>query len=221
MKYKFTRPALLAALMAVSGAASATSLTWNFQNPDVGYPHWGTSHTFDTNPVATGNFITAYGYDATSTPGDLYSKKSGTFGETGLGLFNSDKEGDFEINPGASIVFGLNTALSKTYTITLGSLQDYGATAKAENANIYECKTSTCAASVLLGNISGPPIVRSATFTLDPGFSYLEVLDAPAGGGQDVLVDSISVPSVPEPATLGMLGLGLAGLGFMRRRKVN
>ena len=39
---------------------------------------------------------------------------------------------------------------------------------------------------------------------------------APGGGGEDVFY---TINSDPEPATLALLGLGVAGLGFSRRRK--
>lgn len=35
-----------------------------------------------------------------------------------------------------------------------------------------------------------------------------------------LFLDSVSVTAVPEPATLGMMAAGLAGLAFLRRRRV-
>jgi hypothetical protein len=44
-----------------------------------------------------------------------------------------------------------------------------------------------------------------------------------ATGGEDgqfeVGLDDVSLIAVPEPSTLGLIGLGLVGLGAMRRRR--
>jgi hypothetical protein len=45
---------------------------------------------------------------------------------------------------------------------------------------------------------------------------------APAGEIRGFFVpvrDPVGNPTIPEPATLSLLGLGLVGFGFMRRRK--
>ena len=43
------------------------------------------------------------------------------------------------------------------------------------------------------------------------------------GGGYDIdgVVQSLAVRSVPEPATLILFGFGLAGIGFLRRKRVS
>ena len=49
--------------------------------------------------------------------------------------------------------------------------------------------------------------------------SMIDGIPNPLGGGQAFVIDDFTLKAVPEPATLGLLGLGLIGLHSIRRRK--
>ena len=181
--------------LALAAAANAATITCSFNSPtgDLG----SASH-----PYSCGGFnITATAFGG----GNLFGKNDGG-DEVGVGITGNT---DNEITPNHFIQLDLQNILGNN-PMTLIINSNTG----IDRATIYSTNTAGAmtGGSALFSNIAS-----EGANTLNPTLRYLDVT-ATAG---DVLLGPLTfttTSSVPEPASLGLVGCGLFALGLIRRR---
>lgn len=157
--------------------------------------------------------ITAYGFkadDGVLSAVHLYGKKDGD-GETGLGLKASF---DHELNTptgSQAIVLDISKLRGEDLTIGFGSVQ----AGEGWRVGFSNSTTLPDNESAFSDYVSG-----SADYpaTSDLGITNHNFLIAEAASG-NVLLTSLSATAVPEPASMAVLGVGLLGLGMVKRRR--
>lgn len=178
----------------------------------------GNAYVKYTNTVAggyaSGNSFYAGLYWATDAAtlaagGGTLVANGGTNG-TGLAIFGSGGAAGYV----AATTFGGNrTILPQAGVLTFFQLRAWSSTFSSYAAALTGDSTT------LISKLTGPgasPIV-SATPTAANGVPVPQILWAPGSSASAPFVAEL-VP-VPEPSTIALVGLGLAGLYFIRRRK--
>jgi hypothetical protein len=144
-------------------------------------------------------------------PNTLGYKNDGPGLEHGLGITNS--VGDAEIRNGLALQIDLTNFLLGTVSLTIDSIDS------AEGYRIWGSNTAGGPMTLLVDStFATGGMVQTKTF--DNTYKFFELTsDTPHNGVASVVLRSVTASSVPEPATLGIAGLGLLAAGLLRRRK--
>jgi PEP-CTERM motif-containing protein len=199
--------AVLIAGLGFGSAAFGDTLIFTPPVGDLG----STSHTYTLDGVN----VVATGFNG----GDLFGKNLSP-GEEGIGLAG-DPSGQHEIFVGSPAPF---IQLNLSNLVSAGFADFQFMINSTQGREVWQ--VSACpAASTLCSNAQ---TLTGTDQTLDkvpnnfgPADPFLDVSMATTATSGNVLLASIAAtaPTVPEPATVGLLGLGLAALGFAGRKR--
>lgn len=200
---------LLASVAAVALSTSAQAeLIWNFNSP-TGL--LGVTQDYSAGPGTPNVTATAFG------PGSphLFGKDDGP-DERGLGLSTGATH---EIEAGSSVDLNISSLDGNVASLRL-SFQA-GSTQGDETWLLYGSNTAGVLGTLIASGHNDNRIADLGTDIIGT-YSHLDVTAAPGLPGEpapDVLVQEIDSPTIPEPATIALLGTALLTFGMWIKRR--
>ncbi len=193
----------LAASVSVASMAQAAPINFSFAGPnqDLGATH---SYTAGT-PLLT---VLAAGFSGTK-PVHLYGKDLGG-NERGVGLVN-DPSKQHEITPGSFVQLDVQGLIGNVASMSV--MFGFNSATDGEEYAVYGSNVSGTLGTLLTSGFD------QTSHNL-PHFSDYKYYDFESLHGNVLLHEISANQEVPEPASMALVGVGLIGLGYIRRRAI-
>jgi len=188
--------ALIAAVacFGISGVASATTITLDFDTATTGLNIVGSPLTTSAGTITA----------SASGSSSILLSTGGGFSGNGL-RHNEDSDGDY-----AQLAFDFDVS---SVTFLFAGFQSGAFLGEVLDSSFSVL--DSFADSDTNADLPGGPVTL-----LGSGIRYFRFSDSPFGGSFSGVDDvEIVTAAIPEPATLALMGLGLAGIGFSRKKK--
>ena len=205
MKHKLTTIIMALAVIGAGLATQANAVTFTFQENGSNLS-LGPTSTFTSGGFA----LTASGFLTPSgATTHLFAKDLGA-GEIGLGIFGTT---DNEITTSNFIQLTLPTIPPSNFQTVIS-----GSVSGGEQMDVYFTTTP--------GDLTGATLIGSITGTggsvIVPAFAqsgFIDVTSANNLGNGNVLLASVTVGVIPEPGSVALLAMALAGAGIEGLRR--
>lgn len=221
-QFSATAYATLIAPATVTGTLSAPVLDSSFGALDAAYNFGGADMTRDG--IAFSGILSPGGNPITLTTTPFTLGMTG--GSLGNASFGSDPLFETEIFASGSFPFsqtmtidGLDLARTYLFQFIHGDTRTGGFNNWNETVSFTDSSGNVASTDLLFGNAGGALGTPFAVINvLASGTTSLQY-DMPTNGPRGPSMSGLVISSVPAPATLALFGLGLAGLGWSRRKK--